>query len=174
MLTFEIVLKVLITAFLGYFTINSIFRYHFSMDRITIIFLIAVLVLMVFYRGATNGYMFLITVGIFVVFYIILYLYSLIKKDLGYFLFNTYGKDHQGVLGDLHTLTKKHNIPLNNICYNKKRPFLIVFRNEKFKKVRKLMKEMDEIYTKKKKRFTMYNYWVLVAFLVLAAGIWRF
>lgn len=174
MLTFDLVLKVLITAFLAYLTINSIFRYHFSVDRITTIFLIVLFVLMVFYRGTTKGYLFLITVGIFVVFYILLLLFSIYKKDLGYVLLNTYSKDYQDVLDNLHKLAQKYNIAKKNICYNKNRPFLVVFKNEKFMKIRKLMKEMDEIYTKAKKQFTMYNYWFIVVFLILVAGIWRF
>lgn len=174
MFTLDLVLKVFITAFLGYITLNTFFRYHFSMDRITAIFLIALFVIMVFYRETTKVYSLLITIGIFVVFYTVLFLFSLKKKNFGYFLFNTYGKEYDTVLEDLTRLSQKLHIPLEHICYNKNRPFLVVFSNEDFKKVRKMMKDMDEIYTKKKKRFTMYNYWFLVAFLILAAAIWRF
>ncbi len=173
-LTLDIVLKVFITAFLGYLTINSFFRFHFSMERITTTFLISVFVLMVFYLGNTKTYQFLLTLGLFVVFFIILLIYCILKKDLGYVLFNTYGKEYQQVLDDLQVIAQKNGISSNNICYNKNKPFLVVFKNLSIKKTTKIMKEMDLIYTKKPKRFTMYNYWFIAVFLVIMASVWRF
>lgn len=173
-LTLDIVLKIFITAFLGYLTINSFLRFHFSMERITVTFLIAVFVLMVFNLGNTKAYQFLLTLGVFVIFFIILIVYCILKKDLGYVLFNTYGKEYEQVLEDLKLSAQKNGISFNNICYNKNKPFLVVFKNLSIRKTTKIMKDMDLIYTKKPKRFTMYNYWYIAVFLVIMASVWRF
>ena len=174
MITLTLALKIIITSILGYITLNSFFKYHFSINRITLLFVFVLLGVMIFFIDTENLVSYLITTGIGIVLYIITYIIFYIKRIFGYFLFNTFKKDYNLIKGDIIKISEELEINKDNICYNETRPFLFVIRNEHPKKVRSLIKQLDKIYCNVKKTFTMYNYWLIVVFLVLITILWRF
>ncbi len=174
MITLTIALKIIITSILGYITLNSFFKYHFSINRITLLYVIILLGVMIFFIDTENLVAFLITTGIGLVLYVVTYLIFYKKRIFGYFLFNTFKKDYNLVKDDIIKIAEELEINKDNICYNETRPFLFVIRNELPKKARSLTKKLDKIYCNVKKTFTMYNYWLIVVFFVLITILWRF
>ena len=67
MITLTLALKIIITSILGYITLNSFFKYHFSINRITLLFVFVLLGVMIFFIDTENLVSYLITTGIGIV-----------------------------------------------------------------------------------------------------------
>lgn len=173
-MTFDITINILITAFLGYVTLNSIFRYHFSIDRIFLFGTGLVFLGCLWYRDTNRIIESIIALGLIIVFTLILKFISVKKKRHGYFFFNTYKSDYSNTKSDLYKLANEFDISTENIQYNACKPWLVIFTNTSHKSTNSLMKKMDKIYTHQPIRFTMYNYWFLIIFIVLLVITWRF
>ncbi len=174
MYNFDTILNIIMTAILGYFALNTIFRFHFSFDRIYFMFVLVFLITVIWYQDTDKVFEFILTVGIEVLVFGITKLITHKKKNFGYFLFNVYRKQYESLHKDLFVQAEELEIRKQNICHYRNKPFLLVFRGEEHKKVAALVKKIDHIQIHAKKTFTMYNYWVLVAFIVLEVIIWRF
>lgn len=173
-MTFDIAINIFITACIGYITLNSIFRYHFSTDRIYFFGTGLILIGCFWYRGTGQIFESILTLGLILLLIIILKIISLKKQKHGYFLLNNYKKQYQDTKNNLLELAIELEIEKSNINYNIQKPWLVIFKNTSFKKASKVMNKMDKIYTHKPFRFTMYNYWFIIIFLVVITIIWRF
>jgi len=162
------------TAILGYVTLNTIFRYHFSFDRVMFAGVLVFFATIIWYRGTDKQFEFLLTVGIEFTAILIIKYVTYRKHNFGYFLFNVYRKEYDSVHKEILETALEFEIDRNNICHKRKKPFLVVVRNEDSKKVAKMFKTIDKAHIKAKKTFTMYNYWFLVAFIAIEVIIWRF
>lgn len=174
MYTFDMILNIVLTAILGYVTLNTIFRFHFSLDRIGMAAVLALIATIIWYRGTEKYFEFGLTLGIEIVAFAVLKLITYRRRNFGYFLFNVYRKDFEIVHKELVDLSTEMEIERKHICHYRNRPFLLVIKDEDPKRVSSLVKKIDTIHTKGKKTFTMYNYWFIVAFIVLEVIIWRF
>ncbi len=174
MITFNLILKIIITAIFGYLVLNSYLRFHFKADRIGFLFVFVFLLIMVYYLDTEKSFEFFLSTGIVVVVFVIVKLVLLKKRMNGYILLNTYRKQYSEVKKDIYKIAEELEVKQGNICYNRAKPFLLVIRNEENKKVKKLMKKIDKTYTSKKKKLTMYNYWFVIGFLILVTILWRF
>jgi len=174
MYTFDIILNIIMTAILAYVNLNTIFKFHFSIDRIWIMFFIAFFLTVIWYQDTDKVFEFIITSGIVFIVFAVMKFYTFKKKNFGYFLFNVYRKDFLDVHQELIDNAKELEIERKNICHYRNKPFLVVIKNEEPKKVSSLFKKIDTIHAKGKKTFTMLNYWIIVAFIILEIIIWRF
>ncbi len=173
-MTLTFILKVLLTAILGYFTLNTFLKYHFSINRFLMIFFLLSFFLMVYYLDTEKTIEFIIAISIIALTLTILYLVYSKKKNYGYFFFNIYRKQYKYIHKLLIDISKNNEISEANICHDVCKPYLVVFRNVDKLKVKSVIKELDKIETTKKIKFTMYSYWTIVIFLVLMAILWRF
>lgn len=174
MITFTIILKIIITAIFGYATLNSFFKFHFAIDRISLLAILVFLIIMVSYIDTEKVFEFLLTSSVaFIVYLITLYIFYK-KRNFGYFLLNTYKKEYNEMKTNIYNFSEELNITSADICYNKNKPFLLVIKNTEYKKVNKLVKKLEKIHMHQKKVFTMYHYWFMVIFLILITILWRF
>lgn len=173
-MTLDIVLKVLITSVLGYIALNTLLRYHFSLERNLALFMGLLFVTSIIYLDTNLLFEFGLTVGIIFVLCFILKLISLKQKKHGYFLLNTYRCQYNDVFKDITEIVVESEVVLKNINYNQKTPFLVVLKDVKLKKANDFMKELDKRHSQKPKKFTMYNYWFIVGFLISMVILWRF
>lgn len=173
-MTLPLILNILLTAILGYVAINTFLHYHFSINRFFMMFSIISIAIIIAYMDTEKTLEFIIAEGIVAIIFGILYLYFVKHHNLGYFFFNIYRKDYSKLHEEISMIAKKYGIEANEICHDRCKPFLAVFKHKDLKTVRKVIKEINLTHTKTKVRFTMYNYWVLVVYLILVTIIWRF
>ncbi|XMB72405.1 hypothetical protein RJI07_00515 [Mycoplasmatota bacterium WC30] len=174
MFTLNLVLKIIITSIMAYVMLNSYLRFHFKADRVGFVFVFLLFLIMVYYQDTEKTFEFFLTSGIVLVASVIVKLFMLKKRRNGYVLLNTYKKEYDQVKKDINKIAEKLKIDPSNICYNRSRPFLLVITNEDNKTANELVKKINKIYTTKKKKLTMYNYWFVIAFLILITILWRF
>ncbi|OQX94084.1 MAG: hypothetical protein B6I17_00055 [Tenericutes bacterium 4572_104] len=173
-MTLTFILKVLITALLGYFTLNTFLKFHFSINRFLMMFFLLSFFLMVYYLDTEKTVEFIIAISIIAFTLTVIYFVYSKKKNYGYFFFNVYRKQYSYIHKKILNLAKENEVDEKNICHDVCKPYLVVFRNTDRKKAKKIVDKLDEIETSKKIKFTMYSYWVIVIFLVLMAVLWRF
>ena len=173
-MTLDLILKVLLTAILGYVALNTFFKFHFSIDRIIFLLMVMVTLISIFFLDTLLYLEIAITVASAIVVAGILKIITIKKKRHGYLLFNTFKKQYDDVSKDITELADEFNIARKNINYNRRRPWLVCIKDVELKKADKLIKKLDNIYTHKPKSLTMYNYWTVIVFLTLMASIWRF
>ncbi|MCK5732229.1 MAG: hypothetical protein KAH13_04360 [Tenericutes bacterium] len=174
MFTLEIILKVFLTSLLAYITLNSILRYQFSSERIlTSGIIILIIILFVFRSGENVTGLLISSISLIIVTIFVKVLYYQ-KKDYGYFLLNIRKGEFEEINTELQKEATKLEIKKENIEFQNRFPHIAYINNELGSKVRKLFNELDKVVAKKKKRFTMLNYWYIVVLLVLLAVIWRF
>ncbi|MCK4552107.1 MAG: hypothetical protein KAU02_04245 [Tenericutes bacterium] len=174
MFTLEIIINAFLSALLVYIAVNSIFRYQFSSERIlTSAVLIFIIILFVFRNGENVTGLLISLISLVVVTIFVMVLYNQ-KKDFGYFLLNIRKNEFE----EINTALKKEatilRIKKENIEFENRFPHIVYINNELGSKVRELFKKLDKVVIKKKKHFTMQNYWYIVVLLVLLAVIWRF
>jgi len=173
-MTFSLILNILLTAILGYVAFNTFLHYQFSINRFFMMFSIISVAIMIVYLDTEKTLEFIIAEGIVAIIFCILYLYFLKRHNHGYFFFNIYRKDYPKLHEEINMVAKKYGIEANEICHDRCKPYLAVFKHKDIKAVRKVIKEIDLTHTKTKIRFTMYSYWALVVYLILVTIIWRF
>ncbi len=173
-MTLTFILKVLITALLGYFTLNTFLKFHFSINRFLMMFFLLGFIFMVYYLDTEKTVEFIIAISIIAVVLTVIYFVYSKKKNYGYFFFNVYRKQYLYVHKKLLELAKKNEVDEKNICHDICKPYLVVFHNTDRKKAKDIVDNLDKIETSKKIKFTMYSYWSIVIFLVLMAILWRF
>lgn len=174
MYTLDIILKIFITAITGYVVLNTIFRFHFSLDRILLLAFTGLVIISICYLETNKVFEVILTTCLIIIIFIILKICSIIKKRHGYFLFNTYKKDYFEVKNQLENLAETLEIDKSVINYNIKKPYLIIFNQVDYKTIKKLAGKLDKVFVKKPKKITMYHYWSVVIYLILVAIIWRF
>ncbi len=174
MITFDLILKIIITAMLGYLVFNTFLHYHFSMDRILVGFFVFAFLSMIYYLGEDKVIEFLILIGILIVLFFGLYVFSNHKKRSGYILFHSWKRQYSENRKLLIQEAEELGIDTKSIYFDRCKPYLVVIRNQDPKLVRKMFKKLDNIDQKKPKRFTMFHYWVIIAYLIIVAILWRF
>lgn len=174
MISFDMILKIIITAILGYVALNTFLHFHFSMDRVVVGFFAISLIAMIFYLDTNKWIEFVILIGIFIVIGVGLFLFFLKKKRMGFFLFNTYKKQFPETKKEILAKAEELEIQPSQICYDRCKPWLVVIKDAPFSAVHKLFKELDTADSKKPKHFTMYTYVALVIYLIIIAALWRF
>lgn len=173
-MTLDLILKVLLTAMLGYVALNTFIRFHFSMDIHIGILLVIVGIVSIIFLDTENFFTVGLTWGIVLFVFIVLKFISVKRKRHGYFFFNIFKKQYPEVLEELIKLADELNIARKNIIYNQNCPFFVFIKEVELKKADKFMKKIDYIYTHKTKKLTMYNYWTIIVFFTLIAALWRF
>jgi|AntAceMinimDraft_18_1070375.scaffolds.fasta_scaffold00117_24 hypothetical protein len=173
-MTLDLILKIFLTASLGYITLNTFLRFHFSIDRIYALFMGSILITAVIYLDTKLYFEIGLTIGIIFIVCALLKFISIKKKRHGTFLFNTYKKQYKELKSDITSLTEVLEIDNKNINYNQRKPWLVVIKDVELKKANELFKKLDNTYTHKPKKLTMYNYWFVIIFLTLMVILWRF
>ncbi|HPJ23991.1 MAG TPA: hypothetical protein PK113_03680 [Bacillota bacterium] len=174
MFTLDIVLKIIITSMLGYLTINSFLRFHFSIERTDFVFIAIFFVITICYLGTDKIFEYGLTTGILLVLYLVARFVIRKRKMMGYVLLNVYRNDFAAVRTFILEAAEEMDIELNRICHKRNKPFLLVLKKVDPEDCQKLLKKVDEHFTHQKKRFTMYNYWFIIVYLVLMVALWRF
>lgn len=173
-MTLTLILNILLTAILGYVAINTFMHYHFSINRFLMMFSIISVAIIIVYMDTEKTLEYLIAEGIVAIIFGALYLYFLKRHNLGYFFFNIYRKDYSKLHEEINMIAKKYGIEAEEICHDRCKPYLAIFKHEDTKTVKKVINEIDKAHTKSKVQFTMYSYWALVVYLILVTIIWRF
>ncbi|MBI9008644.1 MAG: hypothetical protein JEZ05_01320 [Tenericutes bacterium] len=173
-MTLDLILKVLLTAMLGYVALNTFFKFHFSMDIHIAILLVIVGIVSILFLDTENFFAVGLTWGIVLFIFVVLKLISIKRKRHGYFFFNVYSKQYPQALEEMIKLADELNIARKNISYNQRYPFLVVIKEVELKTADKFIKKLDYIYIHKPKKLTMYHYWTIIIFFTLMAALWRF
>ena len=171
---FETILKIILTVSMIYLAANTFFKYQVSMDRIMFLTLGVMLILCLLYYDTNKVYEFILTISIIFVIGVILKIVSIKRKKHGYFLFNVYVKHYLDSKNQLYALATKYGIDHSKINYHMCKPWLVIIKDTHLKTVNKMIKDYDSLYAKAHKKITMYNYWYVVAVLVLITALWRF
>jgi len=173
-MTLDLILKIFLTASLGYITLNTFLRFHFSIDRIYALFMALILITAIIFLDTKQYFEIGLTIGIIFIVCALLKFISIKKKRHGSFLFNTYKKQYMDIKRDISSLAEEFEIDNKNINYNQRKPWLVVIKDVELNKANKFLKKLDNTYTHKPKKLTMYNYWFVIGFLTLMVVIWRF
>ncbi len=178
MITAALIIKILLSSLLGYLTLNSFFKYHFSSERFQSIAFILAMIVMFIFKDIQNDTqsinIIIIIIASIAVLYLVLFLIFNKKKQFGYFLLNATKKDYPQISEDIKTVSNELDLEESNIKYNIKTPFYIEIQNIEIKKVVSFFKKIDSTNNSRKKLLTMSVYWHAVAFLILMVAIWRF
>ncbi len=170
MITFDLVLKILISSIIGYLVLNSIFKYHVSNDLLTAGFVIAFVILMIFYTDQEYHLSFLVISIVLVTIYIGLLILQQYKKVKYLWLLNIKKKDFSRV----HAFLLEQELHKDSFTYIKKFPFILKFNNMKPERIKKIMKTFEKQENKNPKTFTICNYWLIILFLTMMVVLWRF
>ncbi len=174
MFTMTVILKMILTALIGYVALNTLFRYHFAIDVAFLGFLFVMLFVMYFHLDTENLKSLLISTASVALVFGVGRIVMMVKGIECYFLFNVFKKQHDPVNKDILANAEELDMDANKICYNISTPCIVVFKDIEHDKVKKLFKKMDKSSAVKINRYTMYSYWSIVLFLVLIAALWRF
>ncbi len=170
MITFDLVLKILISTIIGYLVLNSIFKFHVFNDLLTAGFVSIYVILMIFYTDREYHVSFLIISIVLLSIYIGLLIFQQYKKVKYFLLLNIRKNDFTRV----STFLSEQDLKENSYSYNKKYPYILKFNNIKPDKTRKIMKSFEKKENKNPKTFTICNYWLIIIFLTMMVVIWRF
>jgi predicted transcriptional regulator len=170
MISFELVLKILISSTIGYLVLNSIFKYHVYNDLLTAGLIGALLIEMIFYSDSPYHVSFLVIAIILIIFYLGVCIYFKYVKIKYFWLLNVNKSEYSRIKQFLIS----QEIKQDNFSYNRKTPFLLKFSNLDSKAIRKIMKDLEKQENKTKKHFTICNYWQIIFFLTIMVLLWRF
>jgi len=93
-----------------------------------------------------------------------------IKKTEYFVLFNI-GRTGYHRIRYFLQLNNEKNI---NYSYNKKTFWLLKLFDNGKGEVKKIMKGIEAAESKRKKRFTINNYWIIIIFITMMVVLWRF
>ncbi len=169
------IIRIILTVMLGYVALNSIFHYHFSINRIFFLYLFSLFAIgIIFYDQTINRVFYNILLADSTLF-LVIGGYFYFKKNFGYALFNNYKKsEYPRIKEVIDNISAEDDILVENICYNNKKPFLLVFKHIDYHKVKAMRKKIDKAYFKMKKPLTMMSYWHMIVFFIILVIIWRF
>ncbi len=174
-LTFDLILKILVSVSFAYIVLNSFLHYHFTFDRINLLFVLVILLAMTYFYDTNRIFDFLVTIIIVIIITGLIKYIFYRKKIFAYFLLNSYNKTaYKRNKPELMKILEEYDIAKNKLCYNENRPYILVLKNITYKQARSITKKMDRFDSKLPKKFTMFQYWNIIAFLVILVLIWRF
>ncbi len=168
MFDFNFVVKILISASLGYLVLNTILKYHTYNDLPTALMALVLLIILTFYSDIDYNTLFTILIVSTIVLTIVVKLLLLSKNKYYYLLLNINKRDYERVKNIFTDNTKI------KITYFKKYPYLIKFNEKKQKKIKKALKTFDSIESKSPKRFNICHYWTLIIYIIMMVILWRF
>jgi len=170
MFDFNLIIKALISASILYLVVNSIWRFH-VLSHISAAFgLFTGLIILIIYSDLAYSIAFAILIGIVFLISLGIYIFSKIKKCDYYLLLNV-GKCGYHRVRYYLILNAKEGF---NYVYNKKTFFLIKFLNNDAAEQKKIVKGLETLESKRRKQFTMANYWQIIIFIVMMIVLWRF
>jgi hypothetical protein len=170
MFDFNLIIKALISASILYLVVNSIWRFH-VLSHISAAFgLFAGLIILIVYSDLAYSFTFVILLGIIYLISWGIILFSKIKKRHYYLLLNV-GKSGYHRVRYYLILNAKEGF---NYVYNKKTFFLIKFFDNDVAEQKKIVKGLETLESKRRKQFTMINYWQIIIFIVMMIVLWRF
>ncbi|MDY0139102.1 MAG: hypothetical protein RBR50_05345 [Candidatus Izemoplasmatales bacterium] len=170
MFDFNLILKVIISATLLYFIVNSFLRYHIFNEMFFILFAFSTLILLIIYHDLDYKPTFLyILIGLGAIFSG-LFGYFLFKKQI-FYLFLAPNKGHFNRIENYLETNKDKN---THYIFTSKHFYLLRFYQSDLKSVKKLMKGLEAAESKVKIRFTICNYWQIIIFITLMVILWRF
>ena len=173
-MTFETIIKIVLSAFIGFIALNSFFRYHFSSERfITFALIIFLIILFIFKDEANILILGIILFSLILVTFIIRIIYDN-KKDYGYLLLNVNKEEYNVIIEEINHLAEESAINKENIIFRDKYPHILYIKKEPKKRVRQFIRLLDTYIAKKKKTLNMNIYWHFIVALTLIAMVWRF
>ena len=167
-------LMILVSSVIIYVVLNTYFRYHVSINRVHMISILLEILVIVNYIHLPLTMDFVWLSLMIIATTVLIGLYFKHKKISGFVLLNTTRKDYPLVMEFLQGLLKANEIPLNNLCYSIKKPFLVVIRGVDSIVVRKWMVQVDKLIQKQEKHLSMIQYVCFILGLLLLALLWRF
>ncbi|MBU1144280.1 MAG: hypothetical protein KJ971_00285 [Firmicutes bacterium] len=171
---YDIVLRFLLSVLILYYSVNIIFRYHASIDRIDFLLFILMGLLFLNYIGTYKIIEPLYLLLIILLTFLGAKLYFRKRQIYGYLLFNISKKDYKDIKSSLDAQMKDNLLSENQFCYQDKKPFLLVIKNIPWNTTKKLMKEFDLFLQKRPKTITFISYIQIIISLLLLAILWRF
>jgi uncharacterized membrane protein YvbJ len=100
--------------------------------------------------------------------------FSKVKKIDGFVLLNVTKKDYYFVNRFLNEQVDNSLINKTSICYSIKKPYLLVFKGEDSKVIKKIIASLDKQMQTRPKQLKMIQYAAVIVSLLLLAILWRF
>ncbi|MFA7076497.1 MAG: hypothetical protein WC152_07535 [Candidatus Izemoplasmatales bacterium] len=167
---FNLIIKALFSAITLYVVVNSIFRFHVYSNIFFVLFVFSVLIVFIIYSDLVYNALFTILISASALINLVCYCYLKIKKTEYFVLFNI-GRTGYHRIRYFLQLNNEKNI---NYSYNKKTFWLLKLFDNGKGEVKKIMKGIEAAESKRKKRFTINNYWIIIIFITMMVVLWRF
>jgi hypothetical protein len=172
--TLEFALQAYATVMVMYLSINSIFRYHPTMNRLFFGAIIGSLFIVVLLLDPQHMIYFTIGWITLLVLLLLAIGFSIYKKTHGFILFYVF-KENTAFIDELYAIVKeKHQMNVNQIKYNKQIPFYISFHQVEWKQALLIQKDIEKLYKAHINPSFFVKYISIVIMFIFLAAYWRF
>lgn len=167
-------LMILLTTIIIYAVLNTLLRYHVSIEVYHLAMLFVLVFMMIRYIESQTYTISLWVSGSIVVVFSGVKVFMSMNRIFPYVLLNVSKKDYEEVHNFLLSKMKDVKKPNSRFYYDKKIPFLLVFDGITSKEANLWVKDIDKLISKKPKVLAWFQYVYFLVGMILIVLLWRF
>lgn len=171
---FDLALKGITTVMILYLAFNTIFRYHPSLNLIDFVTYILVTIISLAFIGTENFIFYFVLIGFLLITNIVARIVLLRKQVSLYVIYPITKNDLSSLMETLNNLRIEHNLSADELLLKRQWLTLMKAQSVDRKKLRTVIRDFDREVGKYPKRFEWFQYFHVIAALIMMAAIWRF